>query len=226
MEITRDEHILRFGLKSCDIQIYYSSSSSARVLLSTAWPHYISGQVLSSHSVVPSSRTVRPCSPLRGRWIGHWRTTWSTVCSSAPHSQAAEEVVPHLYKQEQKCTTPVRRQLSQTQALLGGSFQDCGYRCLEWKCRVLWGCPPMAYGGHFGRGSTGSQPAQNCEGSPVVVAPTYHKPFKHLNRLAVEHNNQTTRSTYPRTSKASGTNKNWSFLVTKSFQLKSLIRNK
>jgi len=20
------------------------------------------------------------------RWIGHWRTTWSTVCSSAPHS--------------------------------------------------------------------------------------------------------------------------------------------
>ena len=46
-----------------------------------------------------SSRTVRPCSPWGGRWIGHWRTTWSTICSSAPHSQGAEEDIPHLYKQ-------------------------------------------------------------------------------------------------------------------------------
>ena len=56
--------------------------------------------------------------------------------------------------------------------------------------------------------STGSQPAQNCEGSPALVVLAYHKPFEHLNRLAVDHNNQTTRSTYPRTSTASGTNKN------------------
>jgi len=75
--------------------------------------------MLSSHSVVSSSRTVRPCSPSGGRWIGHWRTTWSTVCSSAPHSQAAEEAIPQLYKQEQKRSTPVRRRLSQTQVLLG-----------------------------------------------------------------------------------------------------------
>jgi len=49
----------------------------------------------------------------------HWRTTWSTVCSSAPHSQTAEEDIPHLYKQERKRPTPVRRWLSRTQALLG-----------------------------------------------------------------------------------------------------------
>jgi len=39
--------------------------------------------------------------------------------SSAPHSQAAEEAIPHLYKQERKRPTPVRRRLSRTQALLG-----------------------------------------------------------------------------------------------------------
>ena len=60
---------------------------------------------MSSHSVVSSSRTVRPW---EGRWIGHWRTTWSTVCLSAPHSQTAEEAIPRLYKQERKRPTPVR----------------------------------------------------------------------------------------------------------------------
>ena len=43
---------------------------------------------------------VRPCSPWGGRWIRHWRTTWSTVCSPAPHSQAAAGAIPHLYKKE------------------------------------------------------------------------------------------------------------------------------
>jgi len=46
------------------------------------------GEVFSSHSIVSSSSTARPCSPSGGRWIRHWKTTWSTVCSSAPHSQA------------------------------------------------------------------------------------------------------------------------------------------
>jgi len=41
------------------------------------------------------------------------------VCSFAPHSQAAEQAIPHLYKQEWKRLTPVRRRLGQTQALLG-----------------------------------------------------------------------------------------------------------
>jgi len=85
----------------------------------TAWPHCISGQVLSRHSIVSSSRTVRLLSPWGGRWIGHWRTTWSTVCSSAPHSQAAEETMPHLYKQGQKRPTRVRRRLSRIQTVLG-----------------------------------------------------------------------------------------------------------
>jgi len=79
--------------------------------------------VLSSHSIVSSFRTVRPCSPRGDGWIGHWRTTWSTVCSSAPHSQAAEEAIPHLYKQEWKRLTPVRGRFSRTQALLGRSFR-------------------------------------------------------------------------------------------------------
>jgi len=47
-----------------------------------------------------------------------WRTTWATVCSSAPHSQVAEEAIPHFYKQKRKRPTPVRRRLSRTQALL------------------------------------------------------------------------------------------------------------
>jgi len=93
------------------------------------------------------------------------------------------------------------------------TFCPCCYASVAY---ILVGC------------STGSQPAQNCEGLPVVAVLAYHKPFEYSNRLAVDHNSQTTRSTYPRTSTAcSGTNKNClnSFLVTKSFQLNSLIRN-
>jgi len=78
--------------------------------------------VFGSHSIVSSSRTARPCSPWGGRWIGHWRTTWLTVCFSAPHSQAAEEAIPHFYRQERKRPTPVWRRLSRTQALLGRSI--------------------------------------------------------------------------------------------------------
>ena len=54
-------------------------SSFARVFQTTVWPHEILGQVLSSHSIVSSSRTVRPCTQWRGRWIGYWRTTWSNM---------------------------------------------------------------------------------------------------------------------------------------------------
>jgi len=94
--------------------------------------------VLSSHSVVSSSRTVRPCSPWGCRWIGHWRTTWSTVCS-APNSQAAEEAIPICTGRSGN----VRHQCGAGPRLfLGGSFWVCVYRCLELKCWVLWGCPP------------------------------------------------------------------------------------
>jgi len=56
-------------------------SSFETVLQTTAWPRWISGQVLSSHSIVSSSRTIRPCSPWGGRWIEHWRITWSYCCA-------------------------------------------------------------------------------------------------------------------------------------------------
>jgi len=55
-----------------------ASSSFESHLQTTAWPHWITGQVLSSHSIASSSRTVRHCSLLGGLWIGHWKTTWST----------------------------------------------------------------------------------------------------------------------------------------------------
>jgi len=99
------------------------------------------GEVLSNHSVVPSSRTVRTCSPWGGRWIGQWKTTSSTVGPSAPYSQSAEEAIPHLYKQERKRPTPMRRRLSRTQAFLGRVIRVGAWRCLESKCGDLWGCP-------------------------------------------------------------------------------------
>jgi len=89
-----------------------------KFLLYIARPHYIS-EVLCSHSIVSSSRTVRPYSPWEVRWIGHWRTTWSTVCYSVPYSQAAEDAIPKLHKHEWKRLTLVQRQLSQTHAVLG-----------------------------------------------------------------------------------------------------------
>ena len=96
----------------------------------TAWPHWISEQVLSSHLIVSSSRTVRPCSPSwGGRLTGHEKT-WLTVCSSAPHSQAAEKAIPHLCKQEWKRLTPVRRWLSWIHAIFSTA--------------ILWGWVPMS----------------------------------------------------------------------------------
>ena len=58
--------------------------------------HRVSGQVLRTYSIVSLSRTVGPCTLQGGRWIGQWMTTWSTICSSAPHSQNAEGVMCHL----------------------------------------------------------------------------------------------------------------------------------
>ena len=49
----------------------------------------------------------------------------------------------HLYKQERKSPTPVRRQFSRTQALHGKVIPG-GCRCRGWKCGVLWGCPPTS----------------------------------------------------------------------------------
>ena len=80
--------------------------------------------MLSSHSIVSSSRTVRPCTPWGGRRIGQWRTIRATVCSSAPHTQATEAAISHLCKQEQKRRTSVQRRLSRIHAVLGRVIRE------------------------------------------------------------------------------------------------------
>ena len=120
-----------------------SSSSFEPVVLATACPHWISGQVLSRQLNVSSSKSVRSCSPWGDQWTGHWRTKWSTVYSSAPHSQAAEEAMAHLHEQERKNQTPAFRRLSRTQVLLGRIAQRVSGSVT--KCGVLWGCPPTLH---------------------------------------------------------------------------------
>ena len=73
---------------------------------------------LSQHRV-SSSKTVRPRAPCGARCIGHAVSTWSAVCSEAPHSQFGEGARPHLCMDEWNRPTPVRRRLSLTQAARG-----------------------------------------------------------------------------------------------------------
>ena len=73
---------------------------------------------LSQHRV-RSSKTVRPRAPCGARCIGHAVSTWSAVCSDAPHSQFGEGARPHLCMNERNRPTPVRRRLSLTQAARG-----------------------------------------------------------------------------------------------------------
>ena len=73
---------------------------------------------LSQHRV-SSSKTVRPRAPCGARCIGHAVSTWSAVCSEAPHSQFGEGAKPHLCMDEWNRPTPVRRRLSLTQAARG-----------------------------------------------------------------------------------------------------------
>ena len=72
-----------------------------------------------SHYVCKQCPHVAHCAPWGGWWIVQWRTTWSKVCSSAPHSQAAERAIPHLCKLERQRPKPVQRwRLSRTHAVL------------------------------------------------------------------------------------------------------------
>ena len=75
--------------------------------------------VLLSKYRVSSSKTVRPRAPCAARCIGHAVSTWSAVCSEAPHSQFGEGARPHLCMDEWNRPTPVRRRLSLTQAARG-----------------------------------------------------------------------------------------------------------
>ena len=71
--------------------------------------------LLLSQYGVSSSKTVRPRAPYGARCIGHAVSTWSAVCSEAPHSQFGEEARPHLCMDEWNRPIPVRRRLSLTQ---------------------------------------------------------------------------------------------------------------
>ena len=75
--------------------------------------------VLLSQHRVSSSKTVRPRAPCGARYMGHAVSTWSAVCSEAPHSQFGEGARPHLCMDEWNRPTPVRRRLSLTQATRG-----------------------------------------------------------------------------------------------------------
>ena len=70
---------------------------------------------LSQHQVL-SSKTVRPRAPCGARCIGHAVSTWSAICSEAPHSQFGEGARPHLCMDEWNRPTSVFRRLSLTQA--------------------------------------------------------------------------------------------------------------
>jgi len=93
-----------------------------------------------SQSIVLSSRTVRLCSPRRGWWSGHWRTTWSTFFFAETYSQVAEGAIPHLCK-ERKRPTLVRRRKSGLTLFL--PFQEGGWRWLRWKYGVSDFCPTI-----------------------------------------------------------------------------------
>ena len=73
---------------------------------------------LSQHRV-SSSKTVRPRASCGARCVGHAVSTWSAVCSEAPHSQFGERARPHLCMDEWNRPTPVRRRLNLTQAARG-----------------------------------------------------------------------------------------------------------
>ena len=78
----------------------------------------LAAMLLSQHRV-SSSKTVRPRAPCGARCMGHIVSTWSAVCSEAPHSQFGEGARPHLCMDEWNRPTPVRRRLSLTQAARG-----------------------------------------------------------------------------------------------------------
>ena len=101
--------------------------------------------MLSSHSVVSSSRTVRPCSPRGGRWIWHWRTTWSTVCSSALHSGSRGGNTPFVQAGGVTSDTGAEAVKPDPGSSWEGHSGGGGCRCQGWKCGVLWGCPPTPH---------------------------------------------------------------------------------
>ena len=83
--------------------------------------------LLSQHRVL-SSKTVKPRPPCGAQCVGHTVSTWSAVCSEAPHLQFDEGARPHLCMDKWNCPTLVRRRLSLTQVLRVSPSQQAWYR--------------------------------------------------------------------------------------------------
>ena len=119
--------------------------------------------LLSQHRV-SSSKTVRPRAPCGVRCTWHAVSTWSSVCSEAPHSQFGKGARPHLCMNEWNRPTLVRRRLSLTQAARGkpipsglapvrgtktrslkhfhsSPFSICDLSIRKRGCQVWQGCP-------------------------------------------------------------------------------------
>ena len=119
--------------------------------------------LLSQHRVL-SSKTVRPRAPCGAQCIGHAVSTWSAVCSEAPHSQFDEGARPHLCMDKWNRPTSFRRRLSLTQAARDNSiptglapvpgtktwsleapsqtpFSICNLSIQKRGCQVWQGCP-------------------------------------------------------------------------------------
>ena len=75
--------------------------------------------VLLSQYRISSSKTVRPRAPCGARCIGHAVSTWSAVCSEAPHSHFGEGARPHFCMHKWNLPTTVCRRLSLTEAAPG-----------------------------------------------------------------------------------------------------------
>ena len=129
--------------------------------------HYLNQMLavvlLSLHSAL-SSKIVRPRAPCSAPCIEHAVRTWSAICSEVPHSLFGEGARPHLCMDEWNCPTPVRRQLSLTQAaqckpiptslapvpgtklrpwkhLHSTQFSICDLSIQKRECQVWQGCP-------------------------------------------------------------------------------------
>ena len=135
------------SLNGCDLnpptqtQTSQQQCSDLTALFFIFWPSFFKpqlgrtrpyGQVMSSHSILSSSRTIMPGSPWEGRWIGHWRTTWSTVCSSAPHSGRRGGHVSFVQAGVETLDTGAEAVQPDPGASWEGSSRGVGCRCRGW----------------------------------------------------------------------------------------------
>jgi len=98
--------------------------------------------MLSSHSVVSLSRTVRPCSPGGGRWIGHWRQHGRRFILLRHTHRPQRRPYPICTSRNGNVRHRCGGAYTGSKLFLGGSFRVYVYLCRWWKSWVLWGCPP------------------------------------------------------------------------------------